>query len=290
MADAIDESSKSGISKFPRQLFGYDVLSLVGEGAGSLIYCVSDTRTNQIYALKHVVRSTDKDVRFVEQLEAEHAVGQNVRHPGLRRTFDLKINRSLLLRTTEAALVMEMFDGEPLESNVPRRNSEIVKIFIKVAQALDALHRMGYVHCDLKPNNILINSERQVKVIDLGQSCSIGDRKQRIQGTPDYIAPEQVKCLALTTRTDVFNFGATLYWSLTGSKLPTLFTLKRGDNSFLLDNAIKSPKDLNPTVPDALSNLVMECVRTNPSKRPNDMGDLAKRLEIILFGMSKPKT
>src|SRR5688500_12115222 len=98
MADETDESSRSRVSKFPKSLFGYDVLSLVGEGAGSLIYCVSDKKTNQIYALKHVVRTTDKDVRFIEQLEAEHEVGQKVRHPGLRRTFDLKINRSMLLR------------------------------------------------------------------------------------------------------------------------------------------------------------------------------------------------
>jgi serine/threonine-protein kinase len=289
MADPTDADSRSGVSKFPKKLFGYDVISLVGEGAGSLIYCVTDPKTNQVYALKHVVRNTDKDIRFIEQLEAEHAVGQKVRHPGLRRTYDLKINRNLLLRPTEAALVMEMFDGEPLETNLPRSNANIVAIFIKVAQALDALHRLGFIHCDLKPNNILINVDRDVKVIDLGQACAIGDRKERIQGTPDYIAPEQVKCLALTTRTDVFNFGATLYWALTGTKLPTLFTLKKGANSFLLDRAITPPIGLNPTVPEALSNIVMECVRTNPSKRPNDLGELAKRLEIIHFGLTRPR-
>ncbi|HXE52554.1 MAG TPA: protein kinase, partial [Tepidisphaeraceae bacterium] len=102
-----------------------------------------------------------------------------------------------------------------------------------------------------------------------------------IQGTPDFIAPEQVKCQAVTFKTDVFNFGATMYWALCGRKLPTLFTLKKSENSFLVDNQMASPRDINPMVPETLSNLVMECVRTNPAKRPEDMAELTRRLEII---------
>jgi serine/threonine protein kinase len=63
-----------------------------------------------------------------------------------------------------------------------------------------------------------------VKVIDLGQACAIGTAKSRIQGTPDYIAPEQVKCAAVTPQTDIYNLGATLYWALTGTHIPTLYT------------------------------------------------------------------
>src|SRR3954469_12245809 len=80
----------------PRSLFGFDVIDRIGEGAGSTIYAVSDPKNNHLYALKHVVNNGDKTARFVEQLEAEHAVGQLVRHPGLRRTYDLKINKNLL--------------------------------------------------------------------------------------------------------------------------------------------------------------------------------------------------
>jgi serine/threonine protein kinase len=118
-------------------------------------------------------------------------------------------------------------------------------------------------------------------VIDLGQTCKVGTAKKRIQGTPDFIAPEQVKCLPVTVKTDVFNFGATLYWCLCGRKLPTLFTLKKAENSFLVDDQMASPHDCNPMIPEPLSNLVMECVRTNPAKRPQDMAELTRRLEII---------
>lgn len=274
-------------STLPATLFGYNVIDYIGEGAASDIYSVSDPNTRQLYALKHVVRKTDKHTRFIEQLEAEHEVGQRVRHPGLRRTFDLKFNRSMLFKVTEAALIMELVDGRPLEFNLPGTLPEVVDIFIHTARALDALHGMGFVHCDLKPNNILVDTAGHVKVIDLGQACKIGTRKQRIQGTPDYIAPEQVKCLAVTMRTDVYNFGATVYWALTGKKLPTLFTLKKGENSFLSDGLIQSPRDVSASIPEPLSNLVMECVRTNPSKRPNDLSEIAKRLEIMQHGMAR---
>src|SRR5690349_14338023 len=91
-------STGSGSGSVPKSLFGYHVIDLIGEGAGSLIYAVSDPATGQLYALKHVLREKDKDIRFVEQLEAEHEVAQQIRHPGLRRTIDLKINKNLLLK------------------------------------------------------------------------------------------------------------------------------------------------------------------------------------------------
>lgn len=265
----------------PRSLFGYQVVDLIGQGAGSLIYVVNDPKTRQVLALKHVVRKTEKDDRFIEQLENEFEVGSQVHHVGLRRCLDYKATRTLLRRVTEAGLVMELFDGVPLEQQLPRTIAETVNAFIQTAQALHALHGLGYVHCDLKPNNILRDPKGQIKVIDLGQAAKNGTVKKRIQGTPDFIAPEQVKCQAVTFKTDVFNFGATMYWALCGRKLPTLFTLKKSENSFLVDNQMASPRDINPMVPETLSNLVMECVRTNPAKRPEDMAELTRRLEII---------
>jgi hypothetical protein len=96
-----------------------------------------------------------------------------------------------------------------------------------------------------------------------------------------------VKLLPVTVQTDVFNFGATMYWALCGRKLPTLFNIKKSENSFLVDTAITTPRDCNPQVPEQLSNLVMECVRTQPTRRPADMAELSRRLEIILHVMRK---
>ena len=274
----------------PKSVFGYEVVDFIGEGAGSRIYAVTHPTTKQLYALKHVLPRQEKDVRFVEQLETEFEVGRQVSHPGLRRSLDLKVSKTLFRKVTEAALVMELFDGVPLERRLPQAMTQLVEVFIKSAEALAALHALGYVHCDLKPNNILFDAAtNSVKVIDLGQAAKVGTAKSRIQGTPDYIAPEQVKCLPVTVQTDVFNFGATMYWCLCGNKLPTLFNIKKSENSFLVDAVMASPRDSNKLVPETLSNLVMECVRTNPQKRPADMVELARRLEIILHVMRRDR-
>jgi serine/threonine-protein kinase len=137
------------------------------------------------------------------------------------------------------------------------------------------------VHCDIKPNNILRGEKGDVKIIDFGQSCRIGTVKERIQGTPDFIAPEQVARRPISIQTDVFNLGATLYWSLTGRHIPTLYTVnKKGEHSFLLDSRIDTPQDLNPKVPPAVSNLAMDCIATRPQKRPADMDEVITRLEL----------
>jgi serine/threonine protein kinase len=271
----------------PKTLFGYEVIEHLGDGAGSRIYAVSDPATNQVYALKHVVRKTDKDARFIEQLEAEHAVGQHVNHPYLRRTIDLKYEKSLLFVTNAAALVMELVDGQSLETSPPQSVLDAVRIFRRTAAAMHALHQLGYVHCDLKPNNIMLQPDGRVKVIDLGQAVKAGTVKERIQGTPDFIAPEQVKRGPVTCRTDVYNYGATMYFALCGKKMPTLFTLAKGENSFLCDNTIQTPAECNPAVPEGLSMLVMDCVRTNPAKRPADFTDVVRRLELIEHSLTR---
>lgn len=272
----------------PRELFGYEVIDRLGTGAGSTIYAVTDRASGQVYAAKHVVRTAEKDIRFVEQLENEYAVGKQVSHPGLRRAVDLKVNRTLLRKVTDAVLVLELFDGQPLDRQLAGSVRGIVKQFVAVAHALEALHGQGFVHCDLKPINILISPTcGAVKVIDFGQACPVGTAKKRIQGTPDYIAPEQVRLQPVTARTDVFNFGATLYWALTGRKLPTLITLAKGDNSLLSDALLATPAQLNPQVPEVLSNLVMECVRTNPAKRPAEMAEVTRRLELLRIALKR---
>jgi len=183
-------------------------------------------------------------------------------------------------------LVLELFDGIPLENRPPTSMLETVDVFTKAAHALETLHQLGYIHCDIKPNNILVGPNGDVKIIDFGQACKAGTIKERIQGTPDYIAPEQVRREPVSIRTDIFCLGATMYWTLCGKKIPTLFTLKKSENSFLVDNKIATPREFNSKVPENISNLVMDCVRTAPSKRPVNMGEVAGRLEIMHHGLA----
>lgn len=275
-----------------QKLLHFDVLDRLGEGAKSVIYAVSDPATGQVYALKHVVRAEAKDIRYVEQMQTEYEVSRQFTHPNLRKSFELILKRTLFRRITEAFLLMELVDGKTMDVRRPRNLLECVDTFIKAAQALQAMHTMGYVHCDIKPNNIIRSESGHVKVIDFGQSCKIGTVKERIQGTPDYISPEQVKRKPVSHKTDIFNLGATLYWATSGRTIPTLYTVERGDNSFLLDTRIPTPAELNKQVPPVLSNLAMECILSRPEKRPASMEAVINRLELarhILLKRENPE-
>jgi serine/threonine-protein kinase len=266
---------------WPTTIFDYKVDHKLGEGAGSTIWEVIDPKTKQPYALKHVFRKIDKDMRFIEQLQNEFDVSKQFTHPVLRKSIDLKFKKTLLFKITEAALLMEYFDGIPLDKQPPSSNAEIIATFAQVARAMDALHFMGYVHADMKPSNILTAPQGKVKIIDFGQACKIATVKERIQGTPDFIAPEQVEKRPITVRTDVFNFGATLYWAASGHRIPTFMRIKKHKREALRDKDITPPIALNPSIPTALSELVMDCVHLDPLERPKSMGDVAKRLEAM---------
>jgi eukaryotic-like serine/threonine-protein kinase len=97
--------SKSHNVKSPTSIFSYEVIHYIGQGAGSYLYAVTDPKTKQIYALKHVPVRTEKDQRYIEQLEAEFEVGKAISDPGLRRSVDLKVHRNLLRKVQEAVLV-----------------------------------------------------------------------------------------------------------------------------------------------------------------------------------------
>src|SRR5207253_8490118 len=139
-------------------------------GARSTIYRVRNPETNQLYALKHVIRTDPKDIRFIEQMENEFEISKQFTHPNLRRCYDLKIVKSLLLKVNEAFLLMELVDGKPLDVRLPSDMMAILETFIGAASGLRAMHNMGYVHCDIKPNNILRSDSGKTKVIDFGQS------------------------------------------------------------------------------------------------------------------------
>ncbi len=174
---------------------------------------------------------------------------------------------------------MELVDGLPLNQQPVKEIPDVISIFKDVANALAALHYQQYVHCDTKPNNILTDHANHVKVIDFGQACRQGTTKERVQGTPDFIAPEQVKLRPVTMRTDVFNYGATLYWALTGQKMPTLFTVDKKERDIVKESKFATPRELNPMVSWNLSDLVMECVQMDPVRRLAGMSAILERLQ-----------
>jgi len=129
-----------------------------------------------------------------------------------------------------------------------------------------------------------MNKSGTIKIIDLGQSCKIGTTKQRIQGTPDYIAPEQVRRKPLGPKTDIFNLGATMYWAITGQNVPTLIPKK--DNFGLpVTEVCRAPHEIRKQMPLAISKLVMDCIKDNPVDRPSNMMILVSRLDSMVHSL-----
>jgi serine/threonine-protein kinase len=270
-----------------QELFGYSVVGKIGRGAASDLYLVRDPRTRETWTLKHVVKRTDRDERFLKQVEDEYAIGRKLDHPAIRGTKDLLRVRKLF-RTVELGLLLEHVDGLSLDQRMPKSHAEAARIFAEVARGLEHMHQRGFVHADLKPTNILITAARQPKVIDLGQACGIGTVKERIQGTPGYMAPEQAHREAITPATDTYNFGATLYWVLTGDLIPTALPPSEDRGNSLYRGALDAsmvpppvaPHERNPAIHKRLSELVLMCVRTDPHERPHSMEMIAKNLDL----------
>lgn len=264
---------------------GYKVLSPLGAGAASLVYLVQEGN-KQIWALKHVHREGHKDLRFVEQAEHEYEVASELDHPAIRKIVKLIRQKAGLLRLHGVILIMEFVDGISMEKMPPRHNLDLaVDLFTQTAEALQHMHQHGWVHADMKPNNIMICNGRDVKLIDLGQSCRVNTVKPRIQGTPDYIAPEQVHRRPITPQTDIYNLGATIYWVLTGEFIPT--ALAKGDSLVdKLDDKLmarpRPPVEYNPAIPPRLNELILRCVEVDPEKRPANMNEVIAQLQISL--------
>ncbi|MFC1765151.1 serine/threonine protein kinase [Planctomycetota bacterium] len=261
---------------------GFTIIQRLGMGARSTIYSAKDDEDGSIVALKRVIVEKPEDVRVVEQTETEFKIANGIDHPYIRKCFKIKKIRSLF-KVKELLMSMELFEGKTLEDSPGLSLGDVLLIFRMVATGLNTMHQHGYVHCDMKPNNILINKAGTIKVIDLGQSCKIGTTKTRIQGTPDYIAPEQVKRKPMGPKTDIFNLGATMYWALTGKNVPTL--IPKGSNNL---GIVDAPRDCIPPhkiklqIPVAISELVMECVREDPAERPTNMMAVVTKLDTMI--------
>ena len=270
-------------------LDGYDFVSHLGRGAGAAISLATQVATKRLFVVKHVVRHSDQDDKFIAQAETEYEISHQLEHPYLRRCYDIvRIRKWLKVR--HLFLIMEYVDGVRLEDRRPKNLAGAIAVFRRVADGLGAMHDAGFVHADIKPNNILLSKGGGLKIIDFGQSCAVGHVKTRVQGTPDYIAPEQVLRHPIDRRTDVFNLGATMYWILTGKFFITMIQNAPAGSKRIEIESMRGnepPHTLDRKIPVALSRLVMECCETQPDRRPRDMKQLTSRLDTIELMMER---
>jgi serine/threonine-protein kinase len=262
----------------------FSIIRRLGKGARSTIYLATDLEDDTQVALKRVIFEKPEDTRIFEQVETEYNVAVGIDHPYMRKCYKLRKIRSMF-KVKEMLLSMEYFEGQSLEEYSSLSLGDVLLVFRMVAGGLGAMHQQGYVHCDIKPNNILINKSGTIKIIDLGQSCKIGTTKKRIQGTPDYIAPEQVKRKPLSPQTDIYNLGATMYWALTGKHAPTLIPKKNQLGLPTVPEPKRAPHEIKKLLPLGVSKLVMDCIEDEPAQRPRDMSIVISRLDVMVHSI-----
>jgi eukaryotic-like serine/threonine-protein kinase len=259
----------------------FQVLGVLGKGAHSSILQIRREADGRQYALKVVPIDGPGDQKYQEQAEHELRVGQMLDHPNLVKVYALELQRKWLFRVKKVHLLIEYVNGKTLDTvpalSVPR----LVQVFHRVASGLAHMHRRGVCHADLKPNNIMLSRAGEVKIIDYGLAWIKGQPKGRVQGTPEYMAPEQAKHCMVNERTDVYNFGATMY-RLTTFRLPPSTIPSPGNPSVtskVFASLLKPVQEFNANVPHGLSVMIHNCLTYQAEKRPDRVADLAEQLK-----------
>ncbi len=268
MANAATTPKLSGMN--------YRVVNTLGSGAGSTILLISDKSAGgKRYALKVVRRQNEDDDIYIEQAKVEWNAAQKLNHPAIAKVYDCRIKKNWMFKVVGVELLLEFVDGATLDELEAPEMGQLVLVFCQVVSALNHMHRRGVYHGDLKPSNIMLSKTAQVKLIDFGTAWIRGEQKNRIQGTPQFMAPEQVTEKVVDQRTDIYNLGATMYRMFTGrfvnASLP-----KTGDA-----RKPAPPIQINPRIPGTLNETIMACLEQSPERRPAGMFEIGHQLSAV---------
>jgi len=244
------------------------------------IFRARDLENGHVVALKVPHLQYASDMVFHERFRREEEIGQRLDHPAVIKVFRPKEKSRLYL-------AMEHVDGELLRDRLRRERrlpiDTAVGLAIQIADALSYLHEHGVVHRDLKPENIMVTPDGRVKLIDFGIALDTTLRKMtwaglsETVGTPDYMAPEQVKGKRGDARTDIYSLGVILYEMLTGE------TPFQGDNVYAamrtkLQDDPTPPRRLRPEISPALEEVVLHALERDPRNRPESALELREAL------------
>jgi serine/threonine protein kinase len=260
----------------------FAVVSTLGTGAHSTILLIRRNADYKNYALKVVKIDGEDEMKFLEQARHEFRVAQMLDHPNLIKIYALEESRDWLFRVKKAQLLIEYVEGKTLDTFPRFPIAKLVQIFERVAAGLVHMHRRNVCHSDLKPLNIMLSNRGQVKIIDYGLARIKGESKGRVQGTPEYMAPEQARHGRVNESTDVYNLGATMY-RLVAWRLPPN-AVKEAEAGLPLDaklwrRAIKPVEECNKEAPPALCELINRCLSFHPSERPERVSEVQGALD-----------
>ena len=196
----------------------YEIDYLIATGGMSTVYKGRDLRFNKTVAIKLILQELKNNDFVFDSLQTEANHYMSLKHPSIVKLHDFIIDDD-----NHVFVVMEYIDGTPLdkilEQPEPLFDKEILSIFHQVLDAIAYIHQEQKIHCDIKPNNIMILPDGKIKILDMGISRKIGEANTQKVGTPNFMAPEQINQKQLDYYTDIWALGVTLFNMVT-NRLP----------------------------------------------------------------------
>jgi len=262
------------------ELDSYLIDEPIAKSGMATIFRATDTRDGRIVALKIPHPDMEADPILSDRFKREADIGERLNHPNVMRVFGGE-------KHSRIYMVMEWCPGRLLrqildESRLPQDRA--IRIAIEILKALDYIHTNGVVHRDLKPENIMVDENDHIKLIDFGIAGDTASRRltyanfTTMLGTPNYIAPEQVKGKRGDGRTDLYSMGVILYEMLTG-KLPfTGPTPLAAMNDRLLNHPLP-PRVADPSVSPQLQEIIYRALERDPKNRYASAQEFIRDLE-----------
>ncbi len=260
----------------------FEIIEELGKGGMGNVYRVEDRTTNEEVALKLIKPENASDPSTIERFRNELITARKIRHKNICGMYDFGEENEIYYIT------MEYVKGEDLKSFMRRSKQISIPTAISIAQqlceGLSEAHRLGVVHRDLKPNNIMIDTDGNARIMDFGIAQSLktkGLTESGIMiGTPEYMSPEQVEGIEVDSRSDIYSLGIILYELVTGSvpfegNTPMSVALMR-----MLQSPAE-PKKISSQISGELSKVIMTCLNKDKNKRYQSTKELLFDLKEI---------
>jgi serine/threonine protein kinase len=252
----------------------------LGSGGMAMVYRGHDLMLERTVAIKILRKDYSNDPEFRERFHLEAKAAANLSHPNIVTVHDFGLNIDQLF------IVMEYVPGTDLKTILKKRGRisipEAIELISQACAGIGYAHRAGLVHCDIKPQNMLVTPEKRLKVVDFGiaralSAISPDERMDIVWGSPQYFSPEQAAGGAPSPASDVYSLGVIFFEMLTG-KLPfaaqTAEELARQHRETLPP----SPRKFNPSIPIPLEQIILKILAKEPSSRYRTADQLGRVL------------